>query len=53
MLGVLLDFWEIDRKAILQNGDTAKPNQGSFSNVPAKDVTVAQTSGETGIKQKS
>jgi len=24
LLGVLLDFWEMDRKAILQNGDTAK-----------------------------
>jgi hypothetical protein len=29
ILGVLLDFWEMDRKAVLQNSDTAKSNQAS------------------------
>lgn len=33
MLGVLLDFWEMDRKSILQNGDSTKPAASGPKNI--------------------
>jgi hypothetical protein len=42
MLGVLLDFWEMDRKALLQNGDPAKTDQPSSPDA-SKQVASAQT----------
>jgi hypothetical protein len=42
IIGVLLDFWEMDRKAILQNGEMLKPSGGSPSDAP-KAVVSAQT----------
>jgi hypothetical protein len=42
ILGVLLDFWEMDRKAVLQNAETAKSNQAS-SPADSKGAVSVQT----------
>ena len=53
IIGVLLDFWDMDRKAILQNGDTAKAIAGSTVGTPKVVVTAqSQLPGMEG-KEKS
>jgi hypothetical protein len=42
IIGVLLDFWEMDRKAILQNGDTSKQTS-SLSTDASNEVASAQS----------
>ena len=42
ILGVLLDFWELDRKAVLQNGHTTKSDQASAPD-GSKGVAPVQT----------
>lgn len=42
-IGVLMDFWDIDRRTILQNGDTSKPIPGVSADAP-KAIQSAQNS---------